>query len=451
LILLAVLASLRLSGQELKLAEAVRQAMEQYPSIRVNEEQVRAAAAGVQQARLAYLPKADAIAQVNRATRNNVYGMLLQQQVISPISGPPLATNAGTNVWGTAAGFLVSWEPFDFGLRRANTSVSELTRERAAASLDRTRFEVAALVADAFLTAIAAEESLAAARAAFDRIGKLMPVIGALVESGLRPGLDRSRLEAEQAQAASGVAQAEAAVVMARASLAQFLTAAPAGGLKLQRGRLLDAVALEAGGGAKTHPAMLELQLAQKESLARMRVIERSYYPRFNTQATLYARGTGANPDFTTGGALAGLGPNIYNWGLGFTMTYSLMDLPGLRIRKEIEGSRGRAEQARQEQLRRELETQKSRALAQFETAKRVSGNTPTQWKAAREARAQAEARYRAGLSSITELADAERSLLQAEVDDRLARLGIWRARLAVAVAEGDLTDFLARAEGQLP
>ncbi len=445
------LAALGAHGQELKLSEAVQQAMEKYPSIRIHEEQVRAAAAGVQQARLAYLPKADAIAQVNRATRNNVYGMLLQQQVISPISGPPLAANAGTNVWGTATGFLVNWEPFDFGLRQANTSVTEAGRERAAASLERTRFEVAAMVVDAFLTVIAAEESLVAARAAQDRVGKLLPVVAALVESGLRPGVDRSRLEAEQALAASGVAQAEAAVGMARASLEQFLAGNQPGGLRLVRGRLLDAVPAEAAAAAKAHPAMVELQLAQKESLARMKVIERSYYPRFHAQATLYARGTGANPDFTTGGAWSGLGPNIHNWGLGFTMTYSLMDLPGLRIRKEIEGARGRAEQARQEQLRRELDAQKSRALAQFAAAGRISGNTPRQWQAAREARTQAEARYRAGLSSITEVADAERSLLQAEVDDRLARLGIWRARLAVAVAEGDLTDFLARVEGPQP
>ncbi|MBX9718531.1 MAG: TolC family protein, partial [Microbacteriaceae bacterium] len=72
-------------GQSLTISQAVKQAVEQYPSLRLNEEQIKAAASSVQLARLAYLPKADAIAQVNRATRNNVYGMLLQQQVISPI------------------------------------------------------------------------------------------------------------------------------------------------------------------------------------------------------------------------------------------------------------------------------------------------------------------------------------------------------------------------------
>ena len=84
--LLLVLA-LSASAQTLTISQAVQQAIEQYPSTRVNEEQIKAAAAGINLARLAYLPKADAIAQMNRATRNNIYGMLLQQQVISPISG----------------------------------------------------------------------------------------------------------------------------------------------------------------------------------------------------------------------------------------------------------------------------------------------------------------------------------------------------------------------------
>jgi outer membrane protein TolC len=41
----------------------VQQAVDQYPTLRVNEEQIKAAAAGVQLSRLAYLPKADAIAK----------------------------------------------------------------------------------------------------------------------------------------------------------------------------------------------------------------------------------------------------------------------------------------------------------------------------------------------------------------------------------------------------
>jgi len=52
-------------------------------------------------------------------------------------------------------------------------------------------------------------------------------------------------------------------------------------------------------------------------------------------------------------------------------------------------------------------------------------------------------ARYQAGLATIVEVADAQRLLLQAEVGDAVARIGVWRALLAEAAARGDLSDLL--------
>src|SRR5713101_5114042 len=86
---------------QLTLEQAVDQAMKQYPAVRASLQQVSAAAAGINLARTSYLPRADFLAQVNRATHNNVFGMLLPQPVISPISGPVLRTNSLDNVWGS--------------------------------------------------------------------------------------------------------------------------------------------------------------------------------------------------------------------------------------------------------------------------------------------------------------------------------------------------------------
>jgi outer membrane protein len=61
----------------LTLGEAVDDALKNYPLIRVSQEQINAAAAGIQLARTAYLPRIDVLAQANRATRNNVFGLLL--------------------------------------------------------------------------------------------------------------------------------------------------------------------------------------------------------------------------------------------------------------------------------------------------------------------------------------------------------------------------------------
>src|SRR5437867_13415081 len=113
----------------LTLEQAVNQALDKYPAVRASIEQVAAAAAGINLARTVYLPRADFVGQMNRATRNNVFGLLLPQPVIPPMTGPVLGTNSLTSVWGTAVGGLVSWEPFDFGLRLVIVGVAHTSRD----------------------------------------------------------------------------------------------------------------------------------------------------------------------------------------------------------------------------------------------------------------------------------------------------------------------------------
>ena len=80
--------------------------MKNYPAITVTQEQINAVAAGIQLARTAYLPRVDALAQANRATRNNVFGLLLPQNVIPSISGPVLGTNNFGTAWAARS---VAW------------------------------------------------------------------------------------------------------------------------------------------------------------------------------------------------------------------------------------------------------------------------------------------------------------------------------------------------------
>jgi outer membrane protein TolC len=80
---------------------------------------------------------------------------------------------------------------------------------------------------------------------------------------------------------------------------------------------------------------------------------------------------------------------------------------------------------------------------ALIDAALRIAANTPVQLKAAQESALRARARYDAELSSITEVAEAQRLLAQAEIDDAVARLGVWRALLAAAAVRGDIKPFL--------
>jgi hypothetical protein len=77
------------------------------------------------------------------------------------------------------------------------------------------------------------------------------------------------------------------------------------------------------------------------------------------------------------------------------------------------------------------------------QAAREVSANTPVQLAAARQGETQARARHDAGLATLSELADAQSLLAQAEVQDEMARIDVWRALLARAVADESLTPFL--------
>src|ERR1019366_9211929 len=141
-------AGLAMGQQPITVGQAIQRALKNYPAIRVSQEQINAAAAGIRLARTAYLPHADALAQLDRGTRNNVFGLVLPQSVIPSISGPVLGTNNFGTTWGTALGVLVSWEPFDFGLRRANLAVASALEAESEAALKRTEWIQAQQAAD---------------------------------------------------------------------------------------------------------------------------------------------------------------------------------------------------------------------------------------------------------------------------------------------------------------
>ena len=149
--------------------------------------------------------------------------------------------------------------------------------------------------------------------------------------------------------------------------------------------------------------------------------------------------------NYAKGGA-NGLGPTVQNLAVGFTVTFPVLDLPALRAREAAQSATIRSQSARSEQLAVELRAQWNRAVAMLNGSRRIAANTPVQVEAARTAVQQANARYEAGLANIAEAADAQRLLTQAEIDNVLARLSVWRGLLGIATAAGDLQPFIAEA-----
>jgi len=219
----------------------------------------------------------------------------------------------------------------------------------------------------------------------------------------------------------------------------------------VQAGPLLELPpgALPERGNASDHPFAREQSAAVDEIKAREKSLDRTYFPKLAVQGSSYTRGTGVERDGAFLGGANGLAPNFQNWALGLSVTFSLMDLPALRAKKEIELHRERSETARYDQLLQDLDGRREKAQAVLNGARRLAENTPVQLEASQTAEQQAAARYKAGLGTLVEVAEAQRLLTQSEIDNSLAKLNVWRAMLAVAAAQGSLQPILKAGSGQ--
>ncbi len=429
----------------LTLSQAVDAALKNYPSIRVSQEQMNAAAAGIQLARTAWLPRVDAIAQENRATRNNVFGLLLPQSVLPSMSGPVIGSNNTGTVWGSALGATASWEPFDFGLRDAGVAVAEASRAQAEATLKRSQFEVASATIDSYLTLVAAQELVKASQAGIDRATALLRTTRAQADAELRPGADASRADAELALARTQMSQARQAVEVARATLSRFIGIPPEK-IVISDAGLLQLPATDAPAATDFHanPIALEQSATVEQAQAQLRVLERSYFPKFAVQGAAYARGTGAATNGERLGGVNGMAPTVQDFAVGFTVTFPIMDLSATRAKEAVQAANIKAQAAKVDQIVVDLKARWNIAQAQLRGAKDVAQNTPVQVTSARAALQQATARYGSGLGTIDQVAEAQRLLSQAEIDDALSHLAVWRALSGLATAAGDLRPFMS-------
>ena len=431
---------------KLTLAQAIDLAQKNYPRIRASVEQQVAGQSAVSVARTAYLPRTDILWQTNRATANNIYGLLLPQGVVPSISGPVLTADNTRSAWSSAGGVLLSWQPFDFGLRRAQVNSAQQGAAAATAGLNLTRLAVEVATASAYLDLVTAEQLLVIARANLDRLQVFANSVHVLVDNQLRPGADAAQADADLAVGKTQLIQAKTNVEVRRAALADFV------GISTANLEAEDAHLLAAEPGEQSAPVSLATHpLAEQEAAlvnqrqAQLSVITHSYVPQFNTQASLSGRGTGTALSGPFPGGTNGLAPGTLNWAAGLQVTFPAFDFFSLRAQKKVQEANVRAEQARYQQTLDDLSTQVQQAQAQLDGAKQIALNTPVELAAARASEQQQRARFQAGLATVVEVAVSESLLTQAEADDAVARLNIWRALAGVAAARGDLSPFLAQ------
>jgi outer membrane protein len=458
-VLLAVGLSLPTRGQTtptaartFSLEDALNYAVQNYPAVRASLEQVNAARAGTRYARAQYLPSLSGVYEVSRATQNQVAGIWLPTSITPTVEGP-IAGSAGQSFWGSQAAALFSWEPIDFGLRRSSVDQARSAEAKANSDLAVTRLEIVAAVGNYFFTALTTHQAVAAAQANVDRWQVFNRSIHTLVDNTLRPGADASRADAQLAIAKTQLYQAQQAEQVALATLSSLMGAA-GNEIRLDSGKLLDLPPVDSlpSVSPSANPLAQEQIALVRQAQAQKKVLNGTGYPRVFLQAEGFGRGSEVPNDGSITGNWNGLAPARGNWIAGLTITFpNVFDFKALSAEKQMAKATESSQQALYDKTIQDLTGRVQTALAQLKGAQLVAQQTPIELAAARTSETQSRARYDASLATLVEVADAEGLLAQAEMDDAVAQLNVWRGLFGLAYAQGDLQAFLSVLRGSNP
>lgn len=436
-------------GKPLTVTEAMNRAVAHYPAIQASMARLNAARAGIALSKTSYLPTASLLWQSNRSTYNNITGLLLPQSVLPSLSGPVLSDTSGTTLWGSGGGALLSWQPFDFGLRAANVDVANSVAQTANFQLQLTKLDVSAAAADAFLAAVVAQSARVAAEADVNRRTTFAKAVHVLVDNQLRPGVEASRADAELAAARTQFFRAQQTDEERRIALAEAL-GTPDESIRIDPGSLVAKVPpafTSAPPPLAQHPSAELAMSAVNQSRAQEHALERSYFPTFNLQSAVSGRGSGAQPNGTILQGTNGLVPDRSNFAVGLIVSFPLLDYFSLRSRKQIEAGNEDATRADYNRTLQHLSAQVRRARSALDAAQKIADNASVELQSAQMTEAQAQARYRASLANVVEVAEAQRLLVQAQTDEAIAKISVWRALLLESFAEGNLQPFLNAVE----
>jgi outer membrane protein len=389
-----------------------------------------------------WLPRLGAMAQIVGSTANNSTTTLFGASTVDlpRIGGTRVEDRASLQPYvSTAAALGVRQELLDFGRIAAERNAAVLAGDVERFRVASTGLEIDFSVEKSFFAVLAAVSIEEASRGAYDRASQHRDLARANVASGLRPPIELTRAEAD-------VARYEAATMRAQASLhvARSVFAVAVG---------VDEVELDVS-GAVAEPAalpplasMLAMAAATPNVLASRalleaqrgatKALEAQTRPNVMATAALSARAGGAPPSAGPVPYGEGWVPAVPNYDVGVVFTWPIIEPLWDR---RADASRAR-EQAFAFDAEARLLGQRGAISAAYQEAavsQRTLGALQRGADAARANYAQADNRFRVGLGTSTELADAQ--ALQTEADIQLAigrfQMANTRAALERAVAE---------------
>lgn len=439
--------------QPFTLVGAVQYAEQNYPAILKSRAQMLAAKQDVTVQKLnEYLPNSLFQYQEIMASHNKLSEVFFGSPVFPAVSGPGYSNVNMDPVFYSGAGVSIDWAPIDFGLHKARINLSKSQYGQATAQLDVTRFDVSIAVVNAFLDVVEALEEVRAAQENVASFAQFHTVVEAQVNANLKPGADASLAEAQLANANNQLLRARLQSELAAANLANAIGA---GGKEVT----IDATGIASASEPNQFqqgfpifenvPILKSSMSALTSVLAQRQILNKEYYPVFHFLGGVQTRGSGLALNGRNNQSLGGNGvfPVIPNYQVAMIINWNFLDYFRLKAEKKVQDQRIIAQQQDYNLILQNLQTEDLRSRARVRTAVQLAANMPVQVHAAQIAMQQAQARYKTGLGSVAQVAEANQVLAQSRMQEAVVRVGIWRALLSVAAVHGDLKPFLAEAQ----
>ena len=191
------------SSKVLTLKETLEIAKENYPSIRLKRAEREASLYDLKSAQNNYLPGFIVQGQILNGTSNQVRGPFFPNEGMAiPVSGgiKPNGYTA-TSTWTSYATGFVNWKFFNFGKFKTQVDAARAGTVAAEADYQNEVFQQLIKVGDAFFLSLMANDMLKSQRANLARVKALKDVTSAYTQSGLKPGVDSSLVNAEYSKA----------------------------------------------------------------------------------------------------------------------------------------------------------------------------------------------------------------------------------------------------------
>ena len=427
-----------------KLSASVDTAIRNFPTLRAAQAKINRSSNEVTLAKTAYLPTFDVLAQEMRSTTNNIAGTIFPQplNVIPTQTGPANNTSTFKSIFSNDFGVNFSWLIYDWGQRHSRVMVARSMVAQSNAGMKLMALDVASTAADSFLTVVETREVIRAQQAIVDRMKAYDLIVHTLVDKGLRPGVDASRADADLAAAKMALIDAESAEELAVVDLAEAMGIAgkivTVDGAPWIRSPKRD---VNARKPPEDHPFVMHHAAIVSTAHSQVIQVQKMYRPRLWFHSGIWARGSGSRVDSTP--VAAGILPQNANYIAGFGIDFPFLSYYEIKAKERIAQQSEADEKANYDLAVQKILKKDARAMVLLNKAHRLADETPALVTAAKENELKATERYRVGLSNVLEVAEAQRILQNALVQDAVAQVRIWRALLSVSYANGDLKPFM--------